>query len=224
MESCKKEPEEPSPQILDSFSSSSLTEREISLEDDKKDEGKIELYDPKTDKSKIELKKKENKKKIEEDKKKGIVYRPPSPKGDGKHLVSDFGRPMFRDTQDVDQTDSEGDSAGKSSSSSQKTEEAKAPIAPPIAPPAPTPQRSMFNPAPEAEDPLTMTGASLAARDINPIQAPYAPNEESKGVLFEERDEAPNPSKPMTPSNQNPGITGAGGFDSNFKSATNFEG
>lgn len=72
MRMCKKEPEDDDPRrILDSLSSDSLTEREVSLEDDDKDKYNIELYDPKKERDKIELAEKKKQMKMKK-KKKGM--------------------------------------------------------------------------------------------------------------------------------------------------------
>lgn len=63
-------------------------------------------------------------------------------------------------------------------------EKVATPVQPPAEPPAePAPEddptRIQFNPAPR-EDPLTMTGASLVARDIHTLGSPAPPKEEEK--------------------------------------------
>jgi cysteine-rich repeat protein len=191
LQACRKEPEDDGPnKMLDSFSSDSLTEREISLEsDDSKKKYKIELYDPKTNKEKYELekKKKEEKKAKGKDKK-----RPPTPPSKGDALISQFGRPLFKDTQEVDDIkdnteqhydESDSDSDSESSDNSEKQEEVKI---------KETPQRSMFNPEALKEDPMTLTNASLQARETTDFKGKIKPKEESKGVLFYERGETPS--------------------------------
>lgn len=193
LQACRKEPDDDGPKkMLDSFSSDSLTEREISLEsDDSKKKYKIELYDPKANKEKIELEKKKKEEKKTKAKTKGKKKRPPTPPLKGDVLVSKFGRPLFKDTQDVDidikddtEEDSDESNSESSSSSSEKQEEVKV-----------TPQRSMFNPEQPKEDPMTLTNASLQARETTDFKGKIQPKEESKGVLFYERGETPTDSK-----------------------------
>lgn len=183
-----------------------------SNEGEKGEKGKIEIYDPETEKVKIALKQKKKKEKQKKkDKKKGIKNKGPKPKTPpkkGDPLVSEFGRPLFKETQDINPIESSSDNETPSSEKSSvytSEEETKMPVHPSVTPTqnatiqnAPTPQRSMFNPTPQQEDPLTMTGASLQARDVNTLGPAPEPKEEGKEKLFKGRDQ-PLPSNPMTP-------------------------
>ena len=102
---CKREPDdEPDKAILDSFGSDSLTEREISLEDDKDNDEVIELRDPKK-----EQQLKEEQERIELIKKGKIKKgRPQTPPKNDKPLVSQFGRAPFVEKEEEDK-EGEGD-------------------------------------------------------------------------------------------------------------------
>ena len=206
---CSKEPVDDKPQkILDSYSSDSLTEREVSFDDeDEKNDVKYELYNPEKDQEKFVLAEKKRKKE-EAKKKKG--YRPPTPTKKGDPLVSNFGRPMFKDTQDVGEDTEEDVYEDDNSEVSEKPEY------PDFRPPAP-PQN----------DPMEQTTASMMAKPITPVKA-LTPAEEAKERLFMQRDETneptpqrfydPNAPKPQTPTKVDPSMTG--GFESGYKSAS----
>lgn len=107
---CKGEPDSEKPtRIMDISDETSLTQQDISLDSDKKkeDEGHLEIYDPKKDDHRIEIEKKQAR--IEERKKKG-TYRPQTPEKKGDALVSNYGRPQFKDTQPLDDTINDGNS------------------------------------------------------------------------------------------------------------------
>jgi hypothetical protein len=201
---CKRHPDKPKPRkILDSLSSDSLTEMEVSLESNE-DKERYELYNPEVDKKKEIIE--EEKKRGKERKKKGI--RPPTPKKEGEVLVSQFGRPQFKETQDID--------VGKEEESDEE-EEKKVEYQTPV-----TSQNLLgYN-----------TAASLMARPISPERQAINPIEESKGRLFMPREDTdeppvrpqrnPNAPTPHTPSQHNPEMTAAQ-FESGFKSAAEMD-
>jgi hypothetical protein len=210
--SCCKEPDDDAPnKILDTYSSDSFTEREVSLENyDTKNDEVIELYDAKKENEKFELEKRVKEEKKVKDKDKGknkhIVE---TPLKEGDALVSEFGRPLFKDTQDIGSSGErsrndidESDESEYNSSSSGEHEERKRTqqraqqrtpqetpeITPQMAPES-TPQRSRFNPRPAKEDPMSLTGASMQARETTDFKGMNEPKEETKEKLFYERDE-----------------------------------
>jgi hypothetical protein len=205
---CRKEPDDDGgKRILDSFSDESMTERDVSYEGSDDEKVKIELYDPEKEKGKIELAKKKKKKEqlMKGGKIPGKKKKPPTPPKKGDALVSEFGRPLFKETQEVNPSESSGEGESSSGTNSEGTEEEKRPD-------------NMFNPQPEKEDPLTLTGASMAARDMTPVQV-KSPTPQGDGKIFSPRPgEKETPNQPGTPIAQNPGMTGAN-FPGGYKSA-----
>lgn len=101
---CKEPEEETGPRrIIDSFSSNSndsdMTQREVSLESDDQSTVRLEIYDPKTENEKIVLDKKQNN--VAQNRKTG-KKRPDTPPKKGEPLVSKYGRPQFKDIQQVE--------------------------------------------------------------------------------------------------------------------------
>ena len=196
---CKRDPDDEKPQkILDSISSSSgsFTEREVSLEDDKLMEN-IEIYDPKKEQEKIELAKKK-----EQPKKK--PGKPSSPKQTSEPLVSQFGRPLFKDTQQVE----------KKESSDEDNDE--------------TENRTL-----QTEARFGQSAVTMFEKTPTPLKTAKDPMEETKEALFKPRDQTdeppaqrfrdPSAPRPQTPTQDNPELTRAE-FDNAFKSASNMGG
>lgn len=165
-------------------------------EDDKLKEN-IEIYDPKKEQERIELEKKKDKPK----KKSG---KPSSPKQASEPLISQFGRQLFKDTQNVDEK-------GSSDEENDETD----------------------NPNFQTEARFGQSAVTMFEKAPTPLKISKDPMEETKEALFKPRDQTDEPlaqrfkdptaPKPQTPTNDNPELTRIE-FDNAFKSASNMGG